>query len=195
MVHAILSYGVSAGLTTGGIPGLLTDVIAGDTTAIETAVSRLVRWDQPFCMGYLVKCLPRQRVSLGAYYSLLCSDLATSSQPAVRDDGAVARAYGNSPYWSLCEVWPVSPEHAAADVGTTDVATFVVLGRYGPHSPAARVREDFRQSSATLIEVEAAHNVMSSSECLLDYRDRWLADQTTPPPSCLDETEIEWEVP
>ena len=99
-VRTILSTGTSLGASRGALPRLLTAVAAGHGEQFGSQLSRAFHWDQPYCVGYLPKCLPAHRPSLGVVYSTLCHDIAPFSDPSVPPglDAAISEAYGKSPY-------------------------------------------------------------------------------------------------
>ena len=102
--------------------------------------------DQPFCVGYLPKCLPQHKPSLGVVYSTLRHDIAPFSDldlPADLDTASLA-AYGDSPYLNLCDAWPVG--QADARIATsivTDVPTLVLVGEFAPYTPPDLVGSAF----------------------------------------------------
>ncbi len=178
------------------IPQFLEDVAQRRTKAVSAKIRRAVQWSQAYCVGYLSRCLPNQRIALGAYYSVLCHDFSSATAPpsGQRFDLATRTAYVQSPYWSVCARWPVGQAPASAPPIVTGTPTLVVIGEFGSYSSPRAVRLDLSGfSAARVVQVPGAQPLIGSSDCLISFRNDWLDDPTTRPPSCLGDYHLPWE--
>jgi pimeloyl-ACP methyl ester carboxylesterase len=142
------------------------------TRSIVAVVSPELR-APTFCTGYLPVC--GGPMSLGAYYSALCTDIAPFSDPARLESlagGATAwtEDYVNGPYRDLCGAWKVT----AADESVTtpvasDVPMLVFAGELDPNVTPSLARDGLSgMPNAFLLDIPV------------------LSDPVTPPPACAE---------
>lgn len=197
-LRAMLSDGGSSGplMTPQAVPAVLDRVNAGRLDTLASTLAPVVADTPTYCLGYLPKCLPQHRVSLGALYSAVCHDIAplhTGQVPAspARVPGVTA-AYEASPFVDVCTAWPVTGADPAVDDPVAgDVPTLVTIGQFAPYAPESVVRAGLHGLAAATYVVApgVGHNVVASSDCLVDARKTWIDELSLAPPAlgCLDE--------
>ena len=178
------------------IPAFLETVVARRAGPLARATARFVQYEGPLCLGYRSPCLPAHRYAAGVELTMLCRDIAPFSEAERPALGPGFReAFSQSPYWHLCNSWPVAP--AAADVAqppASDVPTLVTIGRLAPYSPASVVRPALRGLTAAsyVVDPGGAHNVVPRP-CVEKVRNAWLESlQPMTANPCAKEEEIPW---
>ena len=149
---------------------------------------------QAYCPGYLPTCLPSLGLYQGAYYSILCEDIAPFVNSEVperlaRDDPAYVEAFVDSPYREVCPAWPIEPsDPMVAQPVASAVPTLIVLGSLDPMStvPYSQQSASGLRSSWTVVVPGFGHGVTGASRCIQDIRRAWLEQPTSPPevPPC-----------
>ena len=138
-LRQMLSDGGSSGplFTAGSIPSVLDAVVTKRKRDLSSMFAQFLRYEDPLCLGYRTPCLPATTIALGAELSMLCRDIAPfSAEPRTRLEPGFDDAYGDSPWWRVCDSWPVGtadPTVAAPPV--SNLPTLVALGRFPPYSP------------------------------------------------------------
>ncbi len=206
VVRYILSDGGSSGdlFLPKALPRFLDDVASGRLKSLQPQLQRAFEGDTPYCAGYVPKCLPHHRRSIGVAFSVLCHDIAPFTdltEPARLTEGDVGfeTAYGASPYLDVCEHWPVgeaAPETWAPV--STDVPVLAMVGGFSAFTPEDRVRAGLSSFSelAVVIDTYGEHNVTGRTDCTLGIRLNWLDEPTrTPDVSCLEDDSIAWALP
>jgi pimeloyl-ACP methyl ester carboxylesterase len=180
----------------GSVPGFLEDVVSRRVATLAADAARLVQYEDPLCLGYRTPCLPAHHVATGVELTVLCRDVAPFAD---RDDRALGagfrEAYGASPYWTLCDAWPVDPAPAeVATAASSDVPALIAVGGYPPYSPHAVIRGASSGLSAASLVIDpgGTHNVVPRP-CVNQARNRWVDDPhplTVDP--CSQERGIAW---
>ncbi|MCY7364695.1 MAG: alpha/beta hydrolase, partial [Frankiaceae bacterium] len=167
-----------------GVPSLLSAVLAGRTEELAGLADALVG-DDPYCDGYAASCAPDGRGVTGVDLTVLCRDIAPFAASAVARAGegrvGFEAAFARSPYWDVCESWPVGP--AEASVAEPVRSAVPVLAMVGAFDPAVRV--DALRSGlgglerlTVVVDPAGGHNVMPRTDCLLGLRLRFLDNPT-----------------
>ena len=179
------------------IPGFLETVADRRRGPLARAVGRLVQFEGPLCLGFRTPCLPAHHASTGVDLTVLCRDIAPFTEPdAPRLGPGFRPAYGASPWWDVCDVWPVDrapPE--VADPPQSEIPTLVVLGRYAPYSPESTVRPALAGlgGASYVVDPAAAHNVLPRP-CGAEARNTWIEDlQPFAVNPCSEEEGIPWD--
>ncbi|PKH37623.1 TAP-like protein [Nocardioides alpinus] len=208
LLRGMLSDGGSSGSLTraASVPAVLDGAVDGRLPELAKTLATTVAGSPPYCLGYLPKCLPQHRASVGTAYSVLCHDVAPrhddaeAARAAGTEDTAVAAAYGESPYLDVCDAWPVDgTQHTGTpDVDSpveSDLPVLALVGAFTPYSPEAVVREGLAGLSGTTLVVDptGGHNVMGS-DCLVSIRSAWLDDLDLgdDEQGCLADQETDW---
>jgi hypothetical protein len=197
-LRQMLSDGGSSGplFAAGSIPSVLAAVVAKRERELSSMFAQFLRYEDPLCLGYRTPCLPAVTVALGVELSMLCRDIAPFSvgpRPRLRlgfDD-----AYEDSPWWWVCDSWPVgSADPTVATPPASDVPTLVALGRFAPYSPEPATRRALAGLTAAsyVTDPERPHNVLPRP-CAAGVRNRW-TDKPEPftDNPCPKESEISW---
>ena len=151
LLRGMLSDGGSSGsfMLAASVPALLTSAAADRLDGLASTFATVVAGSPPYCLGYLPKCLPQHRASLGTALSVLCHDIApfhdglSSTRAAADGAPGYATAYADSPYLDACDAWPVgdgAPEQVDTPVAS-DVPVLAMVGAFSPYSPASVVRD------------------------------------------------------
>jgi len=206
VLRQMFSDGASRGplMQPGSVPAILEAVVTRRTGLLETALGEAVMWPQPYCLGYLPKCLRVHMVSVAVTYSVLCHDVdpfsdVSSLPKASQDVPGFGAAFGHSPYLGVCGEWQVG--EAEPDVAApveSSVPTLVLLGEFATHAPPATVRAALRglTKASFVIDAGGSHNVSARTECMLEVRNAWLENPTAGirTPRCLRTSTIRWEL-
>ena len=207
LLRAMLSDGGSSGsfMRAASVPAVLDAAVSGQLGRLADTLATTVAGSPPYCLGYLPKCLPQHRASMGAAWSVLCHDVAPrhdeaeAARAAGTQDAGFASAYGASPDLDVCDAWPVTvDDDISADVDspvTSDVPTLALVGAFTPYSPEGVVRGGLTGlSDATLVvDPTGGHNVMGS-DCLVSIRGAWLEDLdlSADEQGCLADQTTDW---
>ena len=205
LLRSMLSDGGSSGsfMRPAAVPALLTDVANGRLARLVPTYAATVTGSPTYCLGYLPKCLPQHRASIGTALSVLCPDIAPSpdGEDAVIEgvDGpGYASAYAASPWSDACRAWPVAEGDPARGVGgrvESDVPVLAMVGAFSSYSPESVVGEGLSGLTDSVLVVDPAggHNVMSS-DCLVSIRSAWIDDLELgeDEQGCLADRATEW---
>lgn len=140
-------------------------------------------------------CDPTNTVSVGAYLSILCGDMAqfidrSSLTTLAGADDTFSSVFAQSPWLDACDGWNVPPSDASvASPVSSDVPTLILLGRFDPFGAPAVVRPATTGLSQSWVVIDpvAGRNTLADA-CFQDLRTLWLADPTSPPDaSCVKE--------
>ncbi len=183
------------------------DVVEGATPAVIYAaldhkwplvrryITDALASQQAYCLGYSVACDPSNTISVGAYLSVLCSDIVpfvdrSSLTALAAGDAAFASVFARSPWLDACDAWKVPPAEASvATPVSSDVPTLILLGRFDPFGASAVVRPATTGLSQrwVVIDPAAGRNTLADA-CFQELRTLWLADPTSPPDTgCVDD--------
>ena len=180
-LRQMLSDGGSSGalFTPASVPALLDAVAVRNRSRLADAAGDFIRYEGPLCLGYRTPCLPAITGSLGVELTMLCRDIApfTDHRPSGLGPG-FRQAFGRSPWWRLCDAWPVTAaDPAVARPPVADVPTLVALGRFAPYSPGPVVRRGLTglTHASYVVVAGRSHNVLPQP-CVGDVRDRWVDD-------------------
>jgi len=208
LARGMLSDGGSSGsfMTPAAVPAVLDGAVDGRLHQLAATLATTVAGSPPYCLGYLPKCLPQHRASIGTAYSVLCHDIdplhdAAAVRDAVdRSDRGFAPAYGDSPYVDVCDAWPVaSDDDSQAQVVDSpvesDVPVLALTGAFSPYTPEGSVGDGLGSMSRATLVVDPAggHNVVGS-DCLVSIRAAWLddLDLTSQEQECLADQSTDW---
>lgn len=188
LLRGMLADGGSSGsfMRAASVPAVLEATVSGQLDQLADTLATTVAGSPPYCLGYLPKCLPQHRASMGAAWSVLCHDVAArhdgaeAVRAAGREGAGFAAAYGAGPDLDVCDAWPVAGDDTSADVDSpveSDVPVLALVGAFTPYSPEAVVREGLAGLSGLTVTVDptGGHNVMGS-DCLVSIRGAWLED-------------------
>lgn len=169
-----------------GLPATI--AAAADGRAAPWLVETLAK-DQTFCVGYRPFCTGQDGFSLGSFLTAFCGDQAglihdEELTALIGGDPVYEEVFAASPYRKACEAWGVPPgDPAIAQAVNTDVPLLMLSGQFDSFSPpslAARVAE--RLPTAWSFTVPAqTHNVLGYSQCVIDIRNKWRRQPTSPP--------------
>ena len=178
-------------MTPAAVPAVLDGAVDGRLDQLAATLATTVAGSPPYCLGYLPKCLPQHRASIGTAYSVLCHDIdPLHDAAAVRrcrrpvPTGMVfAPAYGDIPYVDVCDAWPVaSDDDSQAQVVDSpvesDVPVLPTARHLLPNMPKAlgRGRTGLACPGLMLVvDPSGGHNVVGS-DCLVSIRGAWLDD-------------------
>lgn len=177
----------------GATPAVIYAALDGEMSLLGHYVTDGLANQQAYCLGYHVVCDPSNLISVGAYLSVLCSDIvpfidkgALSTLSA--GSTAFATVFAQAPWFDACEAWRVPPSDASvASPVLSDVPTLILLGRFDPFGSPAVVRPAMTglSQSWVVIDPAAGRNTLADA-CFQDLRTLWLADPTSPPDtSCV----------
>jgi len=197
-LRQMLSDGGSSGplFTAGSIPSVLDAVVTKRRRDLTSMFAQFLRYEDPLCLGYRTPCLPLVTVALGVELSMLCRDIAPfSDEPRPRLRPGFDDAYEDSPWWWVCDSWPVgSADPTVAAPPASDVPTLVALGRFAPYSPEPATRRALAGLTAAsyVTDPERPHNVLPRP-CAAGVRNRW-TDKPEPftDNPCPKKSEISW---
>ena len=197
-LRQMLSDGGSSGplFAAGSIPSVLAAVVTRRKGDLSSMFAQFLRYEDPLCLGYRTPCLPAMTVALGAELSMLCRDIAPFSvEPRTRLGPGFDDAYEDSPWWWVCDSWPVGPaDPTVAAPPVSNVPTLVALGRFPPYSPEPAIRRALAGLTAAsyVTDPERPHNVLPRP-CAAGVRNRWV-DMPMPfsDSPCPKETPISW---
>jgi pimeloyl-ACP methyl ester carboxylesterase len=149
-----------------------------------------------FCAGFLPTC--STVLYHGAYYSMLCRDIAPFSDPgALAAFSGSAQAwtdnYVHGPYGDVCRAWDVEPAvRSITDAVSSDVPILVYIGELDPFVSPRVVREGigelpnaFTRSGSTQSHWVGLGQPPPCADD--DSRNRFLADPTTQPKAVCQE--------
>ena len=148
---------------------------------------------QTYCLGYGVECDPSHVVSVGAYLSVLCSDIVpfidrNALTTLASADADFLSVFARSPWLDACGAWKVpAADPSVVSPVTSDVPALILLGRFDPFGAPAVIRPAISglSQSWTVIDPAAGRNTLADA-CFQDLRTLWLADPTSPPDtSCV----------
>lgn len=148
--------------------------------------------DPVFSHGYAVDHWDEWRLSLGAFYSILCHDEMPfvdrgALMEAAGDDPWYVNAYVRNPYVDACSRWDVG---SAADDPheplVSDIPTLLLHPHFDPFSPLPLLRQTAKTLSASwIVDLQLGHNVLGN-DCAISIRNSWMDDPTSPPDtSCV----------
>ena len=174
-------------------PAVIYAALDGQTRLLRHYVTDRLVTQQTYCLGYGVVCDATNVISIGAYLSVLCSDIVPfidRSALTRRSAGDVAfeSVFAQAPWLDACDEWKVPPADAVvASPVSTDVPTLILLGRFDPFGAPAVIRPALSGLSRgwVVIDPAAGRNTLADA-CFQDLRTLWLADPTSPPDtSCV----------
>jgi pimeloyl-ACP methyl ester carboxylesterase len=177
----------------GATPAVVYAALDGNTSLVRQYLTDDLVSQQAYCLGYGVVCDPTNTISVGAYLSVLCSDIApfidrSALTTLAGADDTFSSVFAQSPWFDACDAWKVPPsDTGVASPVITDVPTLLLLGRFDPFGSPAVVRPATTglSQSWVVIDPAAGRNTLADA-CFQDLRTLWLADPTSPPDvSCV----------
>ena len=149
------------------VPSLVYAALDGHVSHVAATLSL----DPGMCVGYLIQC--QYPISLGAYLSAVCPDLAVTGP----EEAPYASAFDSAdPYVAACAAWGIEPEAAAREPVTTDVPTLVIMGAFDSFSP----RDVVQSVTATMPAAKVAFlpqvgdDDPDSVQCIRLARNDWM---------------------
>ncbi len=206
-LRQILSDGGSSGSSylPSALPATVYAALDGRVDTSPGSAAAGMVGDQAYCDGYMPKCTPIHRYAQGAYYSLLCHDLAQSIDrgailASAGSDAAYGEAFARSPYLDVCSAWGVGEgDPEVARPLSSRIPTLIFLGRFDPYAPSAIVEQAIGGLSRSWVVIDptAGHNALGSSDCLRTIRASWVENPTSAPTAtgCLSGLKLTFEVP
>jgi pimeloyl-ACP methyl ester carboxylesterase len=179
--------------TGGATPAVIYAALDDRTSLVRHYITDRLASQQTYCLGYGVECDPSHMISVGAYLSVLCSDIVPFVDPSAltklaAGDAAFETVFAQAPWLDACEAWKVLPADASvASPVSSDVPTLIFLGRFDPFGSSAIVRPAISGLAQhwVVIDPAAGRNALADA-CFQDLRTLWLADPTSPPDtSCV----------
>jgi pimeloyl-ACP methyl ester carboxylesterase len=137
---------------------------------------------------------PVEATATGMHYSVECHDRAFDvDEAAVAKDRALHSSYGPMEgaraIRAICGVWGAQPPSAdeVAPVAS-DVPTLVLVGQFDPVTPPSYAAGTaFTLGRATIVEMPGLGHAVSLTQCGIQLRNAFLADQTAAlDRSCVD---------
>ena len=136
-----------------------------------------------------------ERPNFGAFYSIVCKDLAGQIDEPRLDASVDGRpsytdAFAPGPLLAPCDDWSVPPAEPARGPVTGGVPTMIMRGALDPFSaPMTEVSQAVAGlGNVFLVEVpNQSYNVLGFTECPGAIRNAWIDAPTFPPAdtSCL----------
>lgn len=170
------------------LPATIDELAYGkDPTSSITAVVSPELSAPPYCTGYLPECGPS---SQGAYYSVLCSDIAPFADrealtSLAGEGNAWEEDYVDGPYQDVCGAWPVArADGAVAAAVRSDVPMLVLAGGLDPNVAPDVARRELAGSPNAFMIVTPAQGRAATAMAACPYsmpRNEFLADPTTRP--------------
>lgn len=179
----------------GATPAVVYAALDGNTSLVRQYLTDDLVSQQAYCLGYVPVCDPTNTISVGAYLSVLCSDVVpfidrTALTSLAAEDDNFVSVFAEAPWIDACDAWKVPPSDTrVASPVVTDVPTLLLLGRFDPFGSPAVVRPATSglSQSWVVIDPAAGRNTLADA-CFQDLRTLWLADPTSPPDaSCVKE--------
>jgi pimeloyl-ACP methyl ester carboxylesterase len=179
----------------GATPAVVYAALDGNTALVRQYLTDDLGSQQTYCLGYVPVCDPTNTVSVGAYLSILCGDIApfidrNALTTLAGGDDTFASVFAQPPWLEACDAWNVPPSYASvASPVSSDVPTLMLLGRFDPFGAPAVVRPATTGLSQSWVVIDpvAGRNTLADA-CFQDLRTLWLADPTSPPDaSCVKE--------
>lgn len=177
----------------GATPAVVYAALDGNTALVRQYLTDDLASQQTYCLGYVPVCDPTNTVSVGAYLSILCGDIApfvnrNALTTLAGGDDTFASVFGQPPWLDACDAWNVPPSDASvASPVSNDVPTLMLLGRFDSFGAPAVVRPATTGLSQSWVVIDpvAGRNTLADA-CFQDLRTLWLADPTSPPDaSCV----------
>jgi pimeloyl-ACP methyl ester carboxylesterase len=136
--------------------------------------------------------------SHGLLYSIACHDHLPQLNretliEATRNDPWYRKAYLDSPFQEICELWDVgSGEGSVSEPVVSSIPTLLLVGAFDPFGVPDLVREAAESLDRSwVVEIPAhSHNVLGYDidPCPLAIRNAWVdAPTSAPDPSCVNE--------
>ena len=177
----------------GQVPAAIQAIADGDLSAPTRSLLASAAGGQAYCPGYLPTCLPSLGLYQGAYYSILCEDIAPFANSEVPSDSrATTPRMSKRSSTALIARWsrhrrlsrqtrrwlsrwhlPCRPDRARSLSPMSTV-------------PYSQQSASGLRSSSTIVVPGFGHGVTGASRCIQDIRRAWLEQPTSPPevPPC-----------
>ncbi len=177
----------------GVTPAVVYAALDGTSGLVRQYVTDGLASQQTYCLGYGVACDPGNSISVGAYLSVLCSDIVPfidrqALNTFAAGDADFASVFARAPWLDACGAWKVAAaDSSVASPVSSGVPTLILLGRFDPFGAPAVVRPAATGLSRhwVVIDPAAGRNTLADA-CFQDLRTLWLADPTSPPDtSCV----------
>ena len=188
----------------GVTPAVIYSALDGNTPLLRHYITDRLASQQTYCLGYVPVCDPTNTISVGAYLSILCGEIApfvdrSALTRLAGGDEPFISVFAKSPWLDACDAWDVQPSDASvASPVSSDVPTLILLGRFDPFGAPAVMRQATAGLSRSWVVIDpaAGRNTLADA-CFQDLRTLWLADPTSPPDtSCVkDMTPLPFVIP